>query len=141
MLRAISFELRSGEKFKEFIDDLNIIDLAGDNVSKLAHIIYKNGTKEQVYLSGSLFGDTPTLEVDEYKTRGELEGTISYNSLMVQRDENGFTILPENILDLDMKKWARNEEGDYTEFPVKLENISAIVMETKQKNKAFGYNL
>lgn len=141
MLRAISFELVGGGKFKDFINDLNIIDLNSDRKSLDGILYFKDGKKQKLVLSGTLFGDKPELSIDSWNNEDGFEGKFTFDNSLIQRDDTGFTILPKHMLDFAMTRYMRDSDGDMEDVTVDLDTIEAVVIETKTNIKAYGYNL
>lgn len=137
MLRAITFELAAGGKFKEFIHDLNIIDLG--SVSTKAFINHTDGTRKEVTLGGSLFGEAPMLDIHDRYEDNEYVGRFSFDNSKVVRQPNGFLIAPEHIITFDVTREFLDEEQNWGKEKVSIGKITSIVVETKSDKVAYGY--
>lgn len=132
-LRAICFELNCGKKFKEFIDDLNILN--NEDQKYKVSLIYNDKTTE--YLNDRLVSMGEDYEVrDSFYTKDLkfVVGTLYYNTkdiiskngiLFIDKSKLNFIFnKPNENLPKEAKESINSREND-------MKNISGIIFELK----------
>lgn len=111
-LRAIAFEIKQGEKFEEFINDLNIINTSSNWYNIL--INYTDGTYDILFRNIDIFSSKDqTLSywaMNNTSCRRDIKLEFSFNPKNLDYNNNGELILTQKNINKFVNKGTEDEE-------------------------------